>query len=64
MNFFNLSVALFVMAVFAPKPTLAQGPETATLKTLKDGAPLVIDEFTRGPGRLTVSTDSVGRARF
>lgn len=64
MKTLNLAVMVFAIALFAPKPALAQGAKTTILKTLKDEAPLVIDEFTRTPGRLTVSTDSVGRARF
>lgn len=64
MKLFKLSVALFAIVMIAPKPVLAQDANTAVLKTLKDDAPIVIDELIRGPGRLTVSTESVGRARF
>lgn len=64
MNIRNLPIVLFVIVMIAPKPGLAQSAQTTILKTLKDDAPLVIDEFSRQPGRLTVSTESVGRARF
>lgn len=64
MKIFKLSVVLFAIVMIAPKPAWAQSTDTATLKTLKDDAPLVIDEYSRGPGRMTVSTESVGRARF
>lgn len=64
MRILNLFFVLLIGAVFAPVPVLAQEAGTTTLKTLKDDAPVVIDEFSRMPARLTVSTESVGRALF
>lgn len=64
MNTRNLRIVLLASIMIAPKPGLAQNAQTAILKTLKDDVPVVIDELSRTPGRLTVSTDSVGRARF
>lgn len=64
MKILNLAMVVFTIALSAPKSALSQNAETTILRTLKDEAPIVIDEATRTPARLSVSTDSVGRARF
>lgn len=52
------------LAVLAAGPAPAREADRATLTTMQGDTPIVIDEFSRGPDGLTVSTDSVGRARF
>jgi len=64
MKILNLTFVFFLGTVLASGPVLAQETVSATLKTSREGAPIVIDEFSRTADELTVSTDSIGRARF
>jgi len=58
------AMLILVVLAYNKLPVQAEDEVVAVLKVLEGETPVVIDEVRRRNGRLTVSTDSVGRARF
>lgn len=58
------AVLMLVVLANNKLPVQAEDEVVAILKVLEGETAVVVDEVRRRKGRLTVSTDSVGRARF